>query len=216
MDYLDKYLKYKNKYLHLKKTQNDKQIGGQNYCINNCGRFSYRNFPTCCQACISRNGPHTADCNQRNAQVTQRVPQPIQHLIDTILLIPPTPSRKSVDINSTSSLISILSNIQIQISQLPNYQPARMGFHIELVDNAADIMNKNNNYNAINNKQIDLCSKSNWYCEGGAFSLLIGSYPGHNRPIHITIGYFGNYQNCQNILISAQNIVENILNKKLH
>lgn len=205
MDYSIKYFKYKKKYLQLKKMQ----LGGKNKCINNCGRFVHGNFTTCCQACISAAGPHTLQCDQRN-------PKTIYHTFETISLINPTSTRKSADINTSSLLFNILSSIQTQISLLPNYQPPRMGLHVELVDNVSDTINKNNNYNSINNKQIDLCAKTNWYCEGGAFSLLIGFYPGHKNPLHITVGYFGNYANCQNILILAQNIVSNILGKQLH
>ncbi len=207
MDYYHKYSKYKHKYLELKQMQN----GGQPKCRNNCGRIALGRFPTCCQACVSNLGPHTQQCDQRNLGTAQYI-----HTLETIVLNKPLPSRKSVDINSISPLYAILSNIQAQLSQLPNYQPARMTFHIELVDDTSDTNNKNNNYAIISNQQIDLCAKANWYCHGGAFSLLIGKYIGHATPVHITVGYFGNYQNCQNILVSAHNIVSNILGKQLH
>jgi len=89
--------------------------------------------------------------------------------------------------------------------------------HVELVDNAQDSTNKQNNFFMVNNMAIDLCDKNNWICIGNAFALLIpiNNHPGHASPLHITIGYFGQ-GNCSTALQEARDIVAKIIGKQLH
>lgn len=187
-------------------------------CKNNCNHYANvgKGYSTCCSNCKGTQGPHSNICNQRNVINTNQLPV-IQHISETISLDQlSSPQNRSVLINKTSNLYNILSQIRSQIGLLPNYSPGRMDFHIELVDNGSDMINKANNFSLINNNvQIDLCDKQNWYCQGGAFSLKIGLYSGHFTPLHITIGYFGK-NGCVNVLPNCYKIVESVINKKLH
>jgi len=157
---------------------------------------------------------------------------PQQCYIGQLNLDSPVPTRKSVDLSKNSLLYKIIMNIRKELTLLPNYSienqykgtqlteqnnyGQRMGPHVELVDNNNNT-DKQSNYNLIKDNSVDLCKKSNWYCQGGGFSLLI--CPGnifHTTPLHVTVAYFGNTKNCQDILTRAQQIVEKVLNIKLH
>jgi hypothetical protein len=199
-------------------------------CSKGCGRHSNSglNFTSCCSSCTGQNSIHTPICMSRNpssqnAQNVQTV-QPIKqiqplkqainmHMNDTVLLIHNNDNkRKSVDVDQTSSLFKIISNVQNSISNLPNYNPPYGNkFHVELVKVSTDKQNKDANFNSINGSAIDLCKRSNWKCVGGGFSLVVGA-----NDLHITIGYFGSPQNCQNIVSNAHKSIEQILGCKLH
>ena len=206
------------------------------------------NYPTCCSGCqfgcIGYNSNHTQICNSRNPSLTynfqqQIIPQPsvqhfapqpyVQHFApqpivqpvhryETILLENIGVSNKSAFLNLNSNLHMILFQITTQLKYVPGYQPPHGGaFHIELVHNPSD-SNKITNFMSLQNKQVDLCDKSNWQCLGsGAFCLVVGSPPvngSYRYKFHVTVGYFG--ANCQNIMANALQIVERVIGCNLY
>lgn len=212
-------------------------------CSKGCGRYanSGLNFTTCCNSCTGPNSNHTQVCNLRHPSNTnvnntnvyintnqlyyqpskqnQQVPQ--KHINETVVLVNNNVSnRKSVDVDSNSSLAQILTKIQNKLATIPGYNPPYGGkFHVELVDNANDVQGKTNNFNLINGISMDLCKKSVWDCVGkgnvsGGFSLVIASgNQYHQSPLHITIGFFSN---CRNVMNDLYDAVEQGLNVKLH
>jgi hypothetical protein len=199
--YKEKYLKYKKKYLDLKRLQK----GGNGKCINNCGRLAYLHYKKCCLACNDQNGPHTQDCNAR------------QHMTMSVELLPINGINKSSGLYK-NNLFNILTDIRNQILQkYKDIAPTRMvqnsPFHIELVDDAnIGDQEKINRYNYVQQVKIDMCSRLNWYCLGKAFVLKVCNYKG--KDLHVTICYFND--GCNDKLADCQSIVETVIQKKLH
>jgi hypothetical protein len=199
-------------------------------CIKSCGMFanSGKGYNTCCNSCNGPQSVHTNVCSQRNnqqhipqqAHQIQHIPQQIQHINDIITFETPLQNvKKSAFINKKSNLFNMFNNIYNSInSQFPCSMPYGNSFHVELVDDPNDNINKSSNYGLINNKQIDLCSKDNWYFDSLGFAFKLGQYPGHFDALHVTIGHFGKTPNCNtlSLLPNLRKLVEQVIGKKLH
>lgn len=108
----------------------------------------------------------------------------------------PHPNKKSVSINMDTMLYAKLCEIHFALKSLVPTLIAPYGsndnylnFHVELVDDVNDNMNKLNNRNEINNLKLNIDNKNRWQCIGSAICVIIGNYKGHNTPLHITVGY---------------------------
>lgn len=100
--------------------------------------------------------------------------------------------QKSADLAQESYLAKVVTRIQNEIRK--KYKGAELPhgtrLHIELVDDANDAKNKQCNYDTIQKGTLDLTNDTNWYCQGRAFALRIGTYKGHKTDLHITVCFF--------------------------
>ena len=106
--------------------------------------------------------------------------------------------RRSVGIPSDSELGKLLGIVTQQIKEIfPDFEdPFKITqnsvpykHHVELIDDENDIANKSENYKSLNGLEIDLYKSENWSKEGRAIVLNIGKFPGHVKPLHITVGF---------------------------